>query len=61
MWLGERPLKEVFPRLYRVGCNKEALIGDHYRFEEDQLLWYFDFRRDLRVFKHESLKELLTS
>lgn len=33
VWLGERPLKDVFPRLYRVVREKDAVMSDRYRLE----------------------------
>lgn len=54
LWLGERPLMEVFPRLYRINRNKKALVQDCYRDEGNQLSWLLDFQRDLRSFEDES-------
>ena len=27
-WCGDAPLKETFPRLFQITCNKESLISD---------------------------------
>lgn len=29
-WVGERPLKDVFPRLFRISSNRHATVQDCY-------------------------------
>lgn len=54
-WLGERSLKDVFPRLYRVARDKDAVVSERYRLEGGRAQWHFDFRRNLRDFENEYL------
>jgi hypothetical protein len=28
-WCGNQPLKEAFPKLFQIACNKEAWVKDH--------------------------------
>lgn len=58
IWLGDRPLRDWFPRLYRVAKNKKALVQDRFSSGGRDLSWFFYFRRELRSFEEESVVEL---
>lgn len=50
VWLGDRPLKETFPRLFWASRNKQALVKDIFC-HPNLKPWLLDFRRDLRGFE----------
>lgn len=59
-WLGDTPLKESFPRLFRMSGNVDALVQDYFKQVDGRGSWHFDFRRSLRSFEVDSLNSLLT-
>lgn len=58
LWLGDRPLREKFPRLFKIARNKRALVQDVFRVGDQGISWYLDFRRDIRAFEVDNLNEL---
>lgn len=59
IWVGERPLMEVFPRLFRVAINKEAMVSEYYREANGSHQWIIPFRRTLQDFEVASHQALL--
>jgi hypothetical protein len=43
MWCGEMPLKEAFPVLYGIACDKNALDAAHLVLESDSIQWDVSF------------------
>lgn len=60
LWLGERPLKEICPRLYMISRNKSTLVKDCYKMEGNEISWNLDFRWELHSFEIGSRVDLLT-
>lgn len=58
LWLGDKTLKERFPRLFRAARIKMALVKEVFRVSSSGVSWHFDFRRELRGFEEDSLNEL---
>lgn len=56
--MGDRPLKDIYPRLFRIACNRKAKVGDFYCFEGREVRWSIPSKRELRVLELESLGEL---
>jgi hypothetical protein len=55
-WLGDRPLKEVFPRLFLISVQQEASVASLCSGENG---WNFIWRRRLFVWETNLLNELL--
>lgn len=51
IWVGESPLMVVFPRLFRMALDCEALVSDYYREVNSVPQWSISFRRNLRDFE----------
>jgi hypothetical protein len=47
VWCGGSPLKELFPELYRITRDKEALVAKHLRIRNDKIHWELDFIRSI--------------
>lgn len=56
-WLGEEPLLAVFPILYRISIQKEAMISEVWG-NYSQETWNLQFRRPLRIWEVEQLNNL---
>lgn len=52
-WLGEESLRAVFPRLYMISVQKEAMIADIMD-KQNQDNWDFHFTRHLRDWEKAS-------
>ncbi|XP_057810311.1 uncharacterized protein LOC131024792 [Salvia miltiorrhiza] len=62
-WVGQKPLRFVFPRLFQLCGNKEASIGESGRWVEGKWEWEFLWRRELFERERgaiESLSEYLS-
>jgi hypothetical protein len=44
-WYGNQPLKEAFPELFRIACNKEAWVKDHMQLSNVCIQWNVPFKR----------------
>lgn len=51
--MGERPLMETFPKLFRATMNHDALIREYYNENNDIPQWSISFRRTSRDFVEE--------
>ncbi|GMI89291.1 hypothetical protein HRI_002598400 [Hibiscus trionum] len=51
-WIGNTPLKELFPRMYALAVNKSGVIAEFGHFEDGIWLWKIEFRR--RTFDWEN-------
>lgn len=47
VWVGTTTLKELFPRLYRCAVNKDLLVAEAGRWEDDLWRWSFRWTRVL--------------
>lgn len=47
-WLGERPLREAFSRLFRAAINEDTPMEEYYGVMNGQPQWKRLFRRNLR-------------
>ncbi|KAF7154517.1 hypothetical protein RHSIM_Rhsim01G0163900 [Rhododendron simsii] len=56
-WLGEESLQSVFPTLYRISAQKEAMIADMVN-NQNQDSWKFQFTRRLRDWERDQLQYL---
>jgi hypothetical protein len=45
LWVGEMPLKEAFPGLYDIACDKSSLVAEHLSLEYDPFQWDVRFIR----------------
>lgn len=60
IWVGERSLKEVFPRLFRLSCQQEARVYDMGVWIEGSWNWEFRWGRVLSLRNKESFDCLLS-
>lgn len=58
LWVGDRLLKDIYPRLCRIALDHLAKVQDCYVVEGGETRWEFSFRRNLRGFKQSSWEEL---
>jgi hypothetical protein len=64
IWIGNVPLKVMFPRLYSLSNQKESMVADLLEIQGDLKIWSFDWRRNLFQWELElvsSLTNLLES
>lgn len=47
MWVGDKPFKEVFPRLYNLSARKDGVIRDMGVWSEGRWEWRVDWRTGL--------------
>jgi hypothetical protein len=47
IWVGDRPLKDVFPRLFSVSTSKDLLVSEAVAWEEGRWRWEVAWRRNL--------------
>lgn len=59
LWCGDRPLKEVFPQLFCIACNKEAFVVDHLIFWNDTIHWTMNFIHTVQDWELESITSFL--
>ena len=59
MWCGGSPLKDLFPELYRIMRDKEALVAKHLRIRNDKVHWELDFIRSIHDWELESILNFL--
>jgi hypothetical protein len=59
VWCGGSPLKELFPDLYRITRDKEALVDKHLRIRNDMVHWELDFIRSIHDWELESISNFL--
>jgi hypothetical protein len=45
VWCGQLPLKEAFPVLYGIACEKDAFVAAHLDFSSGSLQWDVSFSR----------------
>jgi hypothetical protein len=45
VWCGQLPLKEAFPVLYGIACDKDAFVAAHLDFSSGSLQWDVSFSR----------------
>jgi hypothetical protein len=45
LWVGEMPLKEAFPGLYDIACDKSSLVAEHLSLEYEPFQWDVRFIR----------------
>jgi hypothetical protein len=55
VWCGSLPLKEAFPGLYSLACNKEASIADNLDLLSGSQQWNITFMRSLNDWEVEDL------
>lgn len=55
IWVGEVPLKLLFPKLYDYCRNKECTVGECWQMGE----WTMNFRRSLKREEADQWEELL--
>ena len=59
MWCGGSPLKELFPELYRITREKEAMVAKHLRIRNDKVHWELDFIRSIHDWELEAISNFL--
>lgn len=57
-WIGERPLKEVFPILYSISLQKGKWICEVGEIKGDSWYWNLRWRKELFVWEHDFLYKL---
>jgi hypothetical protein len=55
VWCGSSSLKEAFPGLYNLACNKEASIADNHDLLSGSHQWNVSFLRSLNDWEVEDL------
>ena len=63
-WVGIGKFWSLFPRLFRVACNKESSVKDCYFWVGSKVSWFVSFRRGLcqfEVLEYESLLSILAN
>jgi hypothetical protein len=59
VWCGGSPLKELFPELYRITRDKEAMVAKHLRIRNDKVHWELDFIRSIHDWELEAISNFL--
>jgi hypothetical protein len=59
LWCGETILREVYPDLYRIACDKDALVANHMQVCNATTLWNLDFIRESQDWEIDSISSLL--
>ena len=59
VWCIEQPLKLAYPELYRIACNKEAVVADFVHFRGDSVYWEVNFTRLVQDWELESVSSFL--
>ena len=59
-WVGDTPLVSLYPQLYRISCNTNALIASIIHWNSfDSFSWDLEFRTNLNEREIEEFLELL--
>lgn len=58
-WCGDQPLSVLFPRLFCLASNKEALICDLTNWDGDNYVWLLSFRRTLFSWEENQKEQLI--
>lgn len=59
LWVGERCLKDLFPRLYRLSCHKESRVSEMGSWVEGVWKWDLQWSRVLSSRNIDLLENLL--
>ncbi|XP_058092153.1 uncharacterized protein LOC131238046 [Magnolia sinica] len=59
IWLGDNPLKEKFPSIFRLAVKKNSLIADNYSIVANRVIWNIKCRRNLEDWEISEFVELL--
>ncbi|XP_058212771.1 uncharacterized protein LOC131324709 [Rhododendron vialii] len=59
VWCGEVSLREAFPSIYILACDKEASVFYYLRFHEGVVVWDISLRRKVNESPEEALIALL--
>ncbi|XP_057809125.1 uncharacterized protein LOC131023599 [Salvia miltiorrhiza] len=59
-WVGHKPLKFVFPRLFQLCVEKKAVISDLGRWANSEWIWDLKWRRELFDREKPMINELLS-
>ncbi|KAL9671726.1 hypothetical protein QQ045_009297 [Rhodiola kirilowii] len=60
-WLGDRPLKVTYDKLWSLASNKKAKVKEMGIWAEGNWLWQLKFRRSLYQWEEEKKEELMRS
>ena len=58
-WIGDQPLALTFPRVYSISSQKEAKVGELWRFQDGVVTWNLHWRRVPFVWEHNLIRNLL--
>jgi hypothetical protein len=58
-WIGDAPLKNLFPRLFAISNQKEASVADIWNSGEEHERWNLQWRRRFFVWEENLLEDLL--
>lgn len=59
MWVGNSPLREKFPRLFRASLLPNASVADMGSFVNNEWIWEIRFRRGLFEWDKDSFENML--
>lgn len=59
VWIGVRPLKEVFPRLFSLSNHKDAFVGEVWGFSGVRMDWILEWRRQPFMWEVDLIESLL--
>lgn len=59
LWVGEKPLIKLFPRLFWLSAKKDGLVRDMGRWVGDKWEWTLSWRRDLLEREQRGVADLL--
>jgi hypothetical protein len=54
-WCGDYPLKDIFPDLYCIACDKEAFVAAHLQLRNNSIHWEVNFTRATQDWESESI------
>lgn len=49
VWCGDVSLREAFPNIYRLACDKDALVGDYLHVHDGVIVLDIPLRREVFV------------
>ncbi len=55
VWCGDERLKNSFPELYRIACEKDAYVADHIHIRDESVHWEVNFTRLAHDWELESI------
>jgi mannosylglycoprotein endo-beta-mannosidase len=61
VWIGNTPLCVKFPRLFSLSLQKEVMVGDLLKVDEERRWWALTWRRHLFQWEEERVNLLLAS